>query len=146
MGRTLPGHVAALLVGFFTVLAGTMPHAQRNGEAYSTVPSVERTDYDMKSFLAPPALSETELRGRKLFAQRCANCHGGTVQRPGPPLGRQTVERLGEAPVREKVKKGSTMMPGFEYTLEPVRIDEIIAFLKTYTPPAPPRGRGAPQE
>jgi hypothetical protein len=25
-------------------------------------------------------------------------------------------------------------MPGFEYTLEPARIDDIIAFLKTYTP------------
>jgi mono/diheme cytochrome c family protein len=146
MGQILAGYIAALLVGVFTILAGTTTHAQRNGEAYATVPTVERTDYNMKSFLAPPMLTDTELRGRKLFAQRCANCHGGTAQRPGPPLGQQTVARLGEAPIREKVRKGSTMMPGFEHSLEAERIDEIIAFLKTYTPPPPPRGQGAPAE
>jgi mono/diheme cytochrome c family protein len=108
--------------------------AQRNGEAYSTMPTVERTDYDMRTFMAPVPLSGTELRGRKLFAQRCANCHGGTNQRPGPLLGQQTVTKLGDSSVREKVRKGSTAMPGFEYTLEAARIDDIIAFLKTYAP------------
>lgn len=146
MGQKSPGYIAALLVGIAMVFAATMTHAQRNGEAHSTVPTVERTDYDMKSFLAPPTLSDTEVRGRKLFAQRCANCHGGTAQRPGPPLGQQTVARLGEAPIREKIRKGSTMMPGFEHSLEAVRIDEIVAFLKTYTPPPPARGQGAAPE
>jgi mono/diheme cytochrome c family protein len=103
-----------------------------------------RTDYDMRAFIAPLSLNETELKGRKLFAQRCANCHGGTTQRPGPPLGQQTVERRGESFIREKARKGSMTMPGFEYTLEPVQIDQIIAFLKTApvrdqttVPPAP---------
>jgi hypothetical protein len=38
--------------------------------------------------------------------------------------------------IRDKVRNGSTLMPSFEYTLQPVQIDDIIAFLKTYTPPA----------
>ena len=145
MRQTFSSHLVVLLVAS-AGLTGTQAQAQRNGEAYSTVPTVERADYDMKSFRSPIPLNETELRGRQLFAQRCANCHGGTAQRPGPPLGQQTVAKLGEAPMREKVRKGSTMMPGFEYTLESARIDEIVAFLKTYRPPPPPRGQGAPAE
>ena len=126
---------AAIVVAVSTFVAAPWVQAQRNGEPYSTVPTVERTDYDMGTFIAPVLLSDTELRGRRLFAQRCANCHGGTNQRPGPLLGQQTVTKLGDSSVREKVRKGSTAMPGFEYTLEQARIDDIIAFLKTYTPP-----------
>jgi mono/diheme cytochrome c family protein len=138
---------AAMLVAVSSLVAVSWAwaQAQRNGEAYSTVPKVERTDYDMSAFVAPLALSETEMRGRKLFAQRCANCHGATAQRPGPLLGQQTVGRLGADSIREKVRKGSSMMPGFEYTLETSRIDDIVAFLKTYTPP-PRRGQSGQPE
>jgi mono/diheme cytochrome c family protein len=137
-----------VLVRRVTVLAMLSPlvvswaEAQRNGESYATVPTVERADYDMRAFVAPLPLGPAELRGRQLFGQRCANCHGGTNQRPGPLLGQQTVARLGEASIRDKVRKGSTMMPGFEHTLEPSRVDEIIAFLKTYTPPARSQAAG----
>jgi mono/diheme cytochrome c family protein len=113
----------------------TWAYAQRNGEAHATVPEVVRTDYDMRTFVAPLALNETELKGRALFAQRCANCHGGTAQRPGPLIGRQTIEKLGDSSVREKVMKGSQAMPAFKDSLEPARIDAIVAFLKTFTPP-----------
>jgi mono/diheme cytochrome c family protein len=125
---------AAIVVAMSPFLAATWVQAQRNGEAYSTLPTVDRTDYDMRTFIAPIPLSETESRGKQLFAQRCANCHGGTSQRPGPLLGQQTVTKLGDISIREKVRKGSTAMPGFQYTLAPARIDDIIAFLKTYTP------------
>jgi mono/diheme cytochrome c family protein len=135
-----------VLVIALLCLVGARIEAQRNGEAYSTTPTVERADYDMEAFMAPLSLNETQLRGRKLFGQRCANCHGGTTQRPGPLLGQPTVARLGDVSIREKVRKGSAMMPGFEFTLEAHRIDDIIAFLKTYTPAPPPRGQAAPQE
>jgi mono/diheme cytochrome c family protein len=125
---------AAIVVAMSPFLAATWVQAQRNGEAYSTLPTVDRTDYDMRTFIAPIPLSEIESRGKQLFAQRCANCHGGTSQRPGPLLGQQTVTKLGDISIREKVRKGSTAMPGFQYTLAPARIDDIIAFLKTYTP------------
>jgi mono/diheme cytochrome c family protein len=121
----------AVLVTLSPFIVASWVHAQQNGEARATVPTVMRTDYDMRAFIAPLSLNETELKGRKLFAQRCANCHGGTTQRPGPPLGQQTVERRGESFIREKARKGSMTMPGFEYSLEPVQIDQIIAFLKT---------------
>ena len=116
--------------------------AQQNGEARSTIPTVVRTDYDMRTFMAPLPLAETESKGRGLFAQRCANCHGGTAQNPGPLLSRQTVERLGEPAIREKVRKGSSMMPGFEYSVQAAQIDQIVAFLKTVVP----RGQPAAQD
>jgi mono/diheme cytochrome c family protein len=121
----------AVVVMSSPFIGASWVHAQQNGEARATVPTVERKDYDMRTFIAPLSLNETELKGRKIFAQRCANCHGGTAQRPGPLLGQQTVERRGDSFIREKARKGSMTMPGFEYSLEPVQIDQIIAFLKT---------------
>jgi mono/diheme cytochrome c family protein len=121
----------AVLVTLLPFIVASWGHAQQNGEARATVPTVERKDYDMRTFIAPLPLTETESKGRRIFAQRCANCHGGTAQRPGPLLGQQTVERRGDSFIREKARKGSMTMPGFEYSLEPVQIDQIIAFLKT---------------
>jgi mono/diheme cytochrome c family protein len=122
-------------------LAVRLDAQQRNGEAYSTTPDVVREAYDMRTAMAPIALGESELKGRALFAQRCANCHGGgTRQRPGPLLGKTTLERLGDAAFREKVRAGSVMMPGYQHTLQPAQIDQIAAFLKTYTPRAQPAG------
>ena len=135
---------AAVLVTLSPFAVASWVHAQQNGEARSTVPTVERTDYDMGAFMTPLPLAETELKGRRVFAQRCANCHGGTAQRPGPPLGKQTVERLGDDVIREKVRKGSPMMPGFEYSVQPVQIDQIVAFLKK-TVAAKPGQTAAPE-
>jgi mono/diheme cytochrome c family protein len=133
MNRTIFGCVAVLVT--LSPFVFSRVDARQNGEARSTVPGVERTDYDMLTFVAPLSLNETQARGRALFAQRCANCHGGTAQRPGPLLGKQTVERLGDSSILEKVRKGSPMMPGFEYSLELAQLDQIVAFLKTFSPP-----------
>lgn len=103
---------------------------------------VERTDYDMRKLVAPSALSETELEGRRLLVQRCAYCHD-----PGrsmaPWLDRERLTKAGEQNFREKILKGSRGMPGWQYALEPQQIDQMIAFLKTVTPDqrpaAPPR-------
>jgi mono/diheme cytochrome c family protein len=66
--------------------------------------------------------------------------HGSRGRRSG----KQTVESRGEAFIRDKVRKGSTVMPGFQFTLQPGQIDDIIAFLETYAPPA--RSRAAAEE
>ena len=121
----------AVVVTLSPLVTASWVQAQQNGEARATVPTVVREDYDMRTFMAPLPLTEAELKGRALVAQRCANCHGGTAQRPGPLLGQQTVERLGDSFIREKVRKGSLMMPGFEYSVQPAQIDQITAFLKT---------------
>jgi mono/diheme cytochrome c family protein len=136
-------HVLALAVVAIGVTVAA--HTQRsNGEATSSTPTVERVPYDTRVFMAPLMLTEAQLRGRRIVAQRCANCHAGNPRQPGPPLGKQIVESRGEAFIRDKVKKGSTLMPGFEYTLQPDQIDDVIAFLKTYSPPA--RSPAAPED
>lgn len=136
MNRRLVRWVAVLVVASPLATASWV-QAGQNGEARVTVPTVVREDYDMRTFMDPLPLTGVELKGRALFAQRCANCHGGTPPRsPGPLLGQQTVEKRGEAFIREKVRKGtSTIMPGFESSLESAQIDQIMAFLKTVAPP-----------
>lgn len=126
------------------LLAAAPALAQRNGGAASSVPAVDREAYDARVFMAPIRLSETELAGRRLVAQRCANCHAGNMRQPGPPLGKSIIESRGEAFVREKILKGSTLMPGYQYSLQPAQIADIIAFLRTYSAPAP--GPGGAQE
>jgi mono/diheme cytochrome c family protein len=137
--RCVLAALAAVTVGV-TAAAQT----QRNGEATSSTPAVERVPYDTRVFMAPLMLSEPQLNGRRIVAQRCANCHAGNPRQPGPLLGKQIVESRGEAFIRDKVKKGSTLMPGFEYTLQADQINDVIAFLKTYSPPA--RSPAAPEE
>ena len=133
--------VAALTLA---IAAAAAAQAQRNGEAFSSTPTVERERYDTRVFMAPLMLTEAQLNGRRIVAQRCANCHAGNPRQPGPPLGKAIVESRGDALIRDKVNKGSTLMPGFQYSLNAGQIDDIIAFLKTYTPPA--RGPAAGDE
>ena len=35
--------------------------------------------------------------------------------------------------MRKKIMEGSPMMPGFQYTLTPAEVDQILAYLKTVT-------------
>jgi len=77
--------------------------------------------------------------GKKLFVQRCSVCHL-------PPLGVRTdpsyARKLAgymkgpesEARARDVIRKGTSGtpgMPGFQFTLEPEQIDNIIAYLNT---------------
>lgn len=136
-GRVLLTSSALVLAS--AAAASTQGH---NGAAASSVPIVERQPYDTPTFMATLTLSDAEMNGRLLVAQRCANCHGGNARQPGPPLGKPLVDSRGEAIVREKVMKGSPLMPGFQFTLRPAQVDDIVAFLKTYVPPAPRQGAG----
>lgn len=74
--------------------------------------------------------------GKKLFVQRCSVCHL-------PPLGvtRQNAYARSlngymkspesEARAREVIRKGTTGMPGFQYTFEPEQIESIVTYLNT---------------
>ena len=78
-------------------------------------------------------LSETEKTGLELFLQRCAVCHLGPPPRHqtyGPLLHQEVVAARGDDVVRKKIMEGSQLMPGFQYTLKPVDINKIIAWLK----------------
>jgi len=127
-----------LLVSF--VVLGTAPAAQNPlRETQVRTPTVVRTEYDMREVAAAPSLSADEVRGRQLFVQRCALCHDPLGQpsypnTPGPWVDAETVRSLGEDSVRDQIMRGSARMPGWQYTLEPAQVNQVIAYLKTVTP------------
>ena len=105
-------------------------------ETQVTTPEVVRTVYDMPEVVTPPALSEDALAGWKLFVQRCAICHDplGQPSFPaslGPVLSEANVRELGTETVREIIMVGSVRMPGWQYTLSPEQIGQVIAYLNT---------------
>lgn len=78
------------------------------------------------------SLTEAEWLGRFRFKQRCAVCHAPQTNQ-APPLGpiltqKNVVGR--EEVVRRQIMEGSARMPAFKYSIEPVTIDAIIAYLK----------------
>ena len=78
-------------------------------------------------------LTETEWVGRFRFRQRCALCHAVqttlSTDTWGPLLTQKNLVGREEA-VRRQILEGSSGMPAFKYSLEPVTIDAIIAYLK----------------
>ena len=84
----------------------------------------------------PPSksLSAPQLAGKKLFVQRCSVCHLPglpSYSTYGPPLDGKLVASRGEDAVRELVLHGTARMPGWQYTLKPEEINEIIGYLQT---------------
>jgi mono/diheme cytochrome c family protein len=132
------------LVACGLVMGAGATHAQ-------TVPAVTKTIYDMKKVAEPPALTAEQTQGRKLFVQRCALCHdplgqpSGVVS--GPWLDQTTVTRRGEDHLRKTILGGIRKMPGWQYTLQPIQVEQVIAYLRTVSPdrrPDPVKGaRGA---
>ena len=133
-----------VLLSFFLLVSllvlGTVPAAQNPlRETRVSTPTVVRTEYDMREVAAAPSLSADEVRGRQLFVQRCALCHDPLGQpsypnTPGPWVDAETVRSLGEESVRDQIMLGSARMPGWQYTLEPAQVNQVIAYLKTVTP------------
>ncbi len=94
-----------------------------------------------------PTLTQTEKTGRSLFQTRCAMCHVGqepatematasTERRPatlGPLLSKANASN--ETSLRQKIKDGSRLMPGYKHTLTDEQIDQVIAFMKTLDRP-----------
>ena len=116
-------HVA--LVTSLAVLTVAALHGQ------TVTPRVERVESNMTKLVTPPDLADTELRGRRLFVQRCAYCH---EQRGEINVGADRIEESSDASVRERILEGlPRQMPGFQYTLDVEQVNQIIAFLKTVT-------------
>lgn len=82
-------------------------------------------------------LSQSEMEGKKLFIQRCSICHLPRLNDPtapdayGPILNGKVKGTADETRVREVILKGTPRMPGFQYSFQPVQIDQIVAFMKT---------------
>jgi mono/diheme cytochrome c family protein len=114
-----------VLVTSLAVLTVVSLHGQ------TVTPRVERVESDMVKLVAPSGLEDTELRGRRLFVQRCAYCH---ERRGEINIGADRIEESGDTTVRERILEGlPRQMPGFQYTLDVEQVNQIIAFLKTVT-------------
>ncbi len=130
MGRR---RIGALLAA--ACLVASAPAAFAGPQETHTAPAVERTVYDMQRLAEPPALSDHELAGRRLFTQRCAICHDPVGQplgeTPGPQLDRRTVAGDREEAARRLIADGSRRMPGFRHALRPLQVDRIVSYLMT---------------
>lgn len=95
------------------------------------------------------SLSGSELRGKKVFLQRCSICHLPPLYRPasvkpyGPVLDGYLRNPQFEALARTAIREGTPRMPGFQYGLQASEIDDVIAYLKTLkAPPAAAKSEG----
>jgi mono/diheme cytochrome c family protein len=96
-------------------------------------------------------LSETQLRGRQIFAQSCGVCHlqpSLGVKTYGPALNK-TATAGNDDVMRAFIVNGTDRMPSFKYYLKPAEIDAIIAYVRTVPAPAAPSknsGKGKADE
>jgi mono/diheme cytochrome c family protein len=97
---------------------------------------------------APPSrtLTPPEKSGRSIFQTRCAMCHVGqepatefateSARRPatlGPVLSK--AHAANETALRQKIRDGSRLMPGYKHTLNDDQINQVIAFMRTLDQP-----------
>ena len=90
---------------------------------------------------APAPLSESATHGKAIFQEKCALCHNAetTEKKIGPGLkgfnARGTFTSDGSKVTDESLKKfieaGQGMMPPFKDTLEPPKLQDVIAYVKT---------------
>ena len=82
--------------------------------------------------------TEPQKRGEALFAKHCPLCHIFTnqkknlkVQASSDLVGLFSDSTISEDAVRQLIQSGiPKTMPGFKYTLEPMELDSLIAYLK----------------
>ena len=85
-------------------------------------------------------LSETQLRGRQIFAQSCGICHlqpSLGVKTYGPMLNKTATAGNDEV-MRTFIVNGTDRMPAFKYYLKPTEIEAVIAYLRTVPAPVAP--------
>jgi mono/diheme cytochrome c family protein len=81
---------------------------------------------------------EAVTRGEAWFYQRCSLCHMGRIvkddvyQPMGPALSGllKTASPEREKQIREQIQRGSPRMPGFQHTITPAELDELMAYLR----------------
>jgi mono/diheme cytochrome c family protein len=88
------------------------------------------------------AYSAVELKGRALFIENCSYCHLARNENPKNPEPGKSVgpslkgilsgpRPMPEAVARGFIQKGSTKMPGYQYSFTAAELDSLIAYLKT---------------
>jgi len=99
-----------------------------------SAPASTRTAADIVPLPSIKTLTTAQAVGKKLFVQRCSVCHLPALPSYtayGPLLDSNVVPDRGEDSVREQIGRGSAKMPGFQYTLSSVEVEQIVGYLKT---------------
>lgn len=87
--------------------------------------------------------SAVELKGRAIFMENCSYCHLARHENPknsepgksvGPSLNGifRGAKPMPEAVARGFIQKGSSKMPGFQYSFTAAELDNLIAYLKVH--------------
>ena len=89
-------------------------------------------------------LNEVQRTGKRLFSQNCSLCHTPEKKNNKNPADEGTTigprlngvfsgpKAISDAVAKTFIEKGvANKMPGFQYGLEPIEIEAIIAYLKT---------------
>ena len=104
--------------------------------------TTKEEEHNPPSFRPSKNLTEQQRRGEYMFLQRCQICHQPKYRKSAEaselPVVYRNLEGIlkdstpaKETMVREQIRRGSMRMPGFQYTLEPNEIEDVIAYLKT---------------
>jgi mono/diheme cytochrome c family protein len=124
---------------FVVILCGlsiAISAAAQTGES-STKPESQvttRSAADVVPLPSSKGLTSAQAAGKKLFVQRCSVCHLPALPSYtayGPLLNKAMVAGRGDEAVRLQIMQGSPRMPGFQYTLSPKEIDQLVVYLKT---------------
>ena len=125
-----------IFVVIFCGLSIANSAAAQTGES-STKPEsrvTTRSAADVVPLPSSKGLNSAQAAGKKLFVQRCSVCHLPALPSYtayGPLLNKAMVADRGDEVVRLQIMQGSPRMPGFQYTLSPKEIDQLVVYLKT---------------
>jgi mono/diheme cytochrome c family protein len=81
-----------------------------------------------------PVEAADVVKGRKIFAQHCAGCHGagGVPVMPGAPnLTRPEATMRPDGALAAAIRNGRATMPGFRGLLQESEVYDVIAFMRT---------------
>ena len=122
-----------VLILFFCGLSFALSARAQTGESAmkQEAPGATRDIVPLPSI---KSLTAEQAAGKKLFVQRCSVCHLPALPSYtayGPIPDGSVVADRGEDAVRQQIAEGSARMPGYQYTLGPAEISEIVNYLKT---------------
>jgi len=124
--------LALLLCGL--LFAGVAQAQTAESSKKQSAPVSTRSTGDVVPLPSIKTLTTAQAAGKKLFVQKCSVCHLPALPSYtayGPLLDNNVVADRGEESVRERIERGSAKMPGFQYQLTLVEIEEIVGYLKT---------------
>ena len=124
--------LALLLCGL--LFAGVAQAQTAESSKKQSASASTRSTGDIVPLPSIKTLTTAQAAGKKLFVQKCSVCHLPALPSYtayGPLLDNNVVSDRGEESVREQIERGSAKMPGFQYELSSVEIEQIVGYLKT---------------